>query len=366
MKSIGVLLLMLTCFLCTCQQQTKPAITNENNTTKLSSSQIITTKVARRQLSIYLPANYNSEKQYKVIYFHDGQDLFKKDLWALQSVLDDLIADDVIAPLIIVGIHSTRNRSSDLVPYEDNFINTTWGAYRPRAAQFSDLIQNSIVPYIEKNYSISKVTQDQALFGASFGGLHAIWEASQHPDRWGMVAGFSPSAWVANYALMNTVKQSDWQQTKLWFDIGTGEWEYYVPLIELLIDKGLSYGEELFYLEIPNGKHFPKDWRERIMYPLIAFAGKQEYSVKSMKVAIEFIPSQSSNRIFQRINPIITLTNEMQYSAADQATYELLNPDAGELKKDGRFRFTGEEPLRIKVIFRGLEEEVVVKKENDE
>ena len=329
-------------------------------TTVTKESKIVHETVEGRQLSIYLPPDYSKDRTYKVIYFHDGQELFVPD-WDLQPLLDELIAQEKIEPLVVVGIHSTRERSSDLVPFEDDWIRREWGDYTPKATTFSEFIANKIQPFVQRNYQVSEALGDQALFGASFGGLHAIWDAAKQPDRWGMVAGISPSGWVADYELFKTVEKAKWKNTKLWLDIGTGEWEYYVPIVESLLEQGLDYGSELFYYEIPDARHIPKDWRARIAYPLIVFAGRQPYKPVSMKVEVEFIPSLSSNRMYRRINPVITCSNGIRFSAVTQASYILLNPEAGTIEKDGRFEFSGKKNLKVQVKYEAFEESLTIK-----
>lgn len=82
------------------------------------SDTIIQTKVTDRIISIYLPQNYNKNSKYKVIYFNDGQYLFKGG-WNLEKQLDSLTENEIIEPIIVVGIHSNENRNSDLIPFND-------------------------------------------------------------------------------------------------------------------------------------------------------------------------------------------------------------------------------------------------------
>ena len=328
--------------------------------TPTGKSKIVSAQVAGRQLSIYLPANYDDQGDYKTIYFHDGQALFGAG-WNLGKKLDQLIQKKQITPLIVVGIHSTNERTSDLTPFYDPWITQNWGAYTCKAADMSTLIKKQIIPYMEKKYAVSKNATDRALFGASLGGLHAMWDATENPDAWGMVGAISPSFWVKNYQMFQHVANSKLSaKTKIWFDMGTGEWDYYVPIINTLVKKGFEYGKNAFYYEIPEATHTAQSWGERIQYPLIVFAGESSFDVEKWRIEIEVIKSQSSFRFFQRINPIVKTSHGIEYSASSQATFELLNPEAGEVKSDGRFSFKGKKNLKVKVTYKGLSKVVTV------
>ena len=115
-------------------------VKQEGEARVLKKSKIVKETVKGRKLSIYLPPGYSKDREYKVIYFHDGQFLFTEE-WELQPLLDKLIKAKKIDPILLVGIHSTADRSSDLVPYQDNWIVRNWGKYTPRASSFSTFIK---------------------------------------------------------------------------------------------------------------------------------------------------------------------------------------------------------------------------------
>jgi len=323
--------------------------------------EIIYTKIENRPISIYLPPFYNKNSEYKVIYFNDGQYLFK-GWWHLENVLDTLINNKTIEPLIVVGIHSDENRNSDLIPFNDSWIQSNVGAYIPKTKEYSNFIRKKIIPYIERNYAIAKGAENRAFSGASFGGLHVLWDGITYPNYWNLIIANSPSLWVNNFEMFNYVANIKNITSKIWLDIGatTGEWNYYVPIIETLKKKNLIYGKELFYYEDPSGHHNANSWSKRIKYPLIVFAGNKNLTPKDMKIEIEVIKSSSSNSYFQRINPIIHLENGLIFSAANQATYELINIADGFIKSDGRFSFSKKKNLKIKITYKNLIKNIVI------
>jgi len=328
---------------------------------KSNKSKITQTKIEKRTISIYLPPAYNKNSKYKVIYFNDGQYLFKGG-WHLENILDTLIKNKTIEPIIAVGIYSDDNRNSDLIPFDDSWIKLNVGDYTPKTKEYSDFIRKKIVPYIEKNYSILKGAKNRAFAGVSFGGLHTMWDGITHPDYWGCIIAMSPSLWVNNFEIFNYVAHCKNIKSKIWFDIGatTGEWNYYIPIIEILKKKKLVYGKDLFYYEDPIGGHDANSWSKRIKYPLILFAGSKNFTPKEIKIEIEVIKSSISNKYFQRINPIIYLENGLIFSASNQAKYELINIADGLVKNDGRFTFKKKKNLEVKISYKNFTKKIVI------
>ena len=69
---------------------------------------------------MYLPPGYNETKsaRYPVLYMHDGQNLFDAATafahqeWGLDELVEGLIGEGIIEPLIIVGIYNAGEKRS--------------------------------------------------------------------------------------------------------------------------------------------------------------------------------------------------------------------------------------------------------------
>lgn len=351
------------------------AFSTNNIQQRNSGSRIVSATVSGRSLSIYLPSGYDSiAKQgalqgmtrFPVAYFYDGQDVFSS-LGAAQ-ILDEYIGTRLIKPMILVGVHSTTERTSETVAYNDVWIQANWGRYTPRAREFADLLTKQIIPAIDEQYLTDKRPEHRAIMGFSLGGLFAGWCALHFPDTFGMASCFSPSFWVSDEAFFQDAATSPKPPQRLRFDIGatTGEWNYYVPLIGILKQRGLKYGENLMYYESPNGRHDAASWRERLPDALLMFAGKYSQtplqdSILTWKVETEVIASASTaGRFFLRLNPIVTLQSGLRYSLATEAAYILLNPNDGALASDGRFQFSGTNDLRVEIRYKHLSTQVII------
>jgi enterochelin esterase-like enzyme len=291
---------------------------------------------ADAEVTVYIPAGYDTIHTYPTIYFNDGETIFAPGYgWMLNNKLDELIDKKIIEPVIIVAIDSKSNRLSWYNPYDDDWIKKNWGSYTPQAKEYTWLISEIIIPFIEKKYSVKKQASARGIIGYSMGGLHATWAGLTHASVFGFSAALSPSYWVADNAILNEINTRQ-QGGRFWFDLGTAEWQYYIPVYKKLQQAGYKAGIDCFYYEVKDAGHNATDWIQRIHYPLIAFAGiNKGLSPQKMEVEFECIPSLAvAGKIFRRVNAVITLENGIKYSLSNTASYTLLEGDI-KLHDDG-------------------------------
>jgi len=302
-------------------------------------------RVKQFTLSIYLPPYYISLRKYPVIYFNDGQHVFGKEGLGVDLEADALMKHGQMEPIIVVGIHSDHERTSFYVPYEDEGVTVDFGFYRPLADWYTSKIIRDIMPYVNGKYSTDPRT---GIAGYSFGGLHATWAALNYPEHFTFSGALSPSYWVNDFEIFDEGKKARMGQV-YYFDVGTGEWNYYVPM---LLKTRLSILRDVFYFEANDGEHDLADWRgTRIRNLLLLFAGKTDWNDYSWKINLEVIRSKYNGKVYLRINPVITYSNGLVASISYAATFALLNPEDGVVNKDGSFRFTHTKDLKINVTY---------------
>jgi len=319
-------------------------------------------KVDGTSVNIYTPPNYALDKKYQVVYFNDGQMLFGHPSMSmsLQGTLDSLIYNKHIEPLLVVGVAADRLRTEKYVPYQDDRFERL-----PDGSSYADYyakyLVEKVIPYVDTRYSTITQPEGRAIFGFSFGGLNALWMMFNYPEVFSMSAGLSASFWVDDFAMFNEAKKYQSGQ-KVWFDVGTAEWNYYVPFQKLLSENGAKVNQEVFYSEVPYGLHNMKDWKERIEMPFLVFAGLKSQEIAKMEVEIEIIPSQSTpGKKFTRLNPIVTCKNGLVYSLAHEAKYDVLNPDAGKVYEEGRFELFGSENLEVIVSYMEFKKKIKIR-----
>lgn len=284
---------------------------------------------------IYLPDEYDETAEYPLMILNDGEVIFGSDSWKLDELLTTLISDDRIEPVIAVAVLSMGNRNNWYVPYEDRWVTENWGPYTPLASEYADVLINEILPELNEKYSINN--DRIGIAGASLGGLLSTWAGLKYPDKFKYSASLSGSFWVADYAIFDEVSASYDNGQEFWFDIGTGEWNYYVPLYQALDEAGVEPGSRNFYFEDKDALHSDIYWSQRIEYPLLAFFGTVEPKPESIEILLECIPSFTQQGVkFRRMNPVITTSNGLKYSLAHTADYTLQSGSA-ELGTEGSF-----------------------------
>lgn len=183
-----------------------------------------------RLLRVYLPADYNGIKSFRVLYLNDGQHLFESDKlhqkedWRVDEITDSLIKQGIIEPLIIVGIDNigTTNRGDEYLPWEDIYLNPP--IPNPKGKMYPDFIINEVMPLIESKYKIKKGKENVGIGGFSYGGLIAIYTAMKKPDHFGFLLAETPSLYVNdNQILKEAQKSSNGWPARIYFGVGTNE-----------------------------------------------------------------------------------------------------------------------------------------------
>ena len=137
---------------------------------------------------VYLPVGYDSLNSLPVLYVLDGNDFTQESMGALPIVLDNMIADGRIQPLIVVFV--------DARDPENTLINRREKEFLVTPLEFSQFISEELVPAIDQNYQTDPSPDARTIMGSSLGGLSVIYIASTNFDVFHNVATFSPSLWV--------------------------------------------------------------------------------------------------------------------------------------------------------------------------
>lgn len=144
-----------------------------------------------RPFNILLPASYDGQKKYPVIYFqhgifgdencmiHDGNNKFKE-------ITANLAADGYAKEVIMVFGHMYASDDPSLkpgfsaketAPY-DNFINE---------------LVNDLMPYVESHYSVLTGRDNTAVCGFSMGGRESLYIGLQRSDLFGYIGAIAPA-----------------------------------------------------------------------------------------------------------------------------------------------------------------------------
>jgi enterochelin esterase-like enzyme len=156
---------------------------------KLKTDVLLNSKVLGYQImySIYLPAGYESLGKLPVAYVTDGYEYMHPQMGNMPTVLDNLIADKKIEPIIAVFVDNREpiNRQNNRRMKE-----------LAMSAAYLDFFVKELIPEIEKRYPAVADPKKRAIIGTSMGGLTATYFAFTRPDVFGLAGIQSPAFWT--------------------------------------------------------------------------------------------------------------------------------------------------------------------------
>jgi len=139
-----------------------------------------------RKMQIYTPPGYSTDESYPVLYLLHGiggDETAWRRHGAANVILDNLLADGMIAPMIVV-MPNGRAQPNDRAE-GDVF------AHAPAFAKFEGDLLDDVIPFVEANYSVRADREHRALAGLSMGGGQSLNFGLAHPDVFAWVGGFS-------------------------------------------------------------------------------------------------------------------------------------------------------------------------------
>jgi len=140
----------------------------------------------RRQMLVYTPPGYSTDRKYPVLYLLHGIGGDEREwqrLCSPENILDNLLADGKIQPMIVV-MPNGRAQKNDRA--EGNVF-----ASAPAFAAFEGDLLNDVSPAIEARYSVYPDREHRALAGLSMGGGQSLNFGLAHLDVFAWIGGFS-------------------------------------------------------------------------------------------------------------------------------------------------------------------------------
>lgn len=256
--------------------------------------------VTSRNIDVWLPENYRSNKEYAVLYMHDGQMLFdpsntwNKQSWEIDSVASALFHKKEIKEFIVIGIWNDGihrhqdyfpNKTFSMLPKDDQTslksqLNDT--SFHPNGDNYLRFIVQELKPFIEVKYSVSKKSNDNYIAGSSMGGLISIYALCEYPKEFGGAACLS-THWTGSYTTENNSfpfymekylfkKIKKLKSKRIYFDCGDQELDALYPSIQNKIDEifNNSKFKHVKFLSkyFPNEGHNENAWKKRVHFPL--------------------------------------------------------------------------------------------------
>lgn len=260
--------------------------------------------VAARNIDVWLPDNYSSEKKYAVLYMHDGQSLFDSTTtwnhqeWSVDETMAKLMKENKIKDCIVVAVWNVpRQRFADYFPQKiiDSIPEPTRTTIltkqingRPSADNYLRFLVTELKPFIDSVYSTNKDVSNTFIMGSSMGGLISAYALCEYPDIFGGAACLSTHSPLAAPDLINDStdinvagKFRDYlyahlpkaNTRKIYFDYGDRTLDslykpYQIAIDALMDKKGWkdAYWETKFF---PGENHSETSWAKRLDIPVL-------------------------------------------------------------------------------------------------
>lgn len=262
--------------------------------------------IAARNISLWLPPEFDENKKYAVLYMHDGQMLFdsgttwNKQEWGVDETVSRLMGKNRIEDVIVVGIwNSDTGRHADYFPqkpfeslpqaFQDSLITKAqrYGESRlfdgdVRSDDYLKFMVNELKPYIDENYPTLPGKEHTYVMGSSMGGLISVYAICEYPEVFGGAACLS-THWTGTFTPENNpipgafVKYLDKNLPdphthKIYFDYGTETldalYEPFQKKVDSIMKKN-GYGEASWKtLKFEGADHSENAWKARLHIPL--------------------------------------------------------------------------------------------------
>ena len=261
--------------------------------------------VPARNVDVWLPDGYSSDKNYAVLYMHDGQMLFDSTRswngqeWGVDETVAKLLESGDIREVIVVGIWNTEFRHSEYFPqkpfeslpvsFQDSLL--THGKRNPETALFkkevcSDaylaFIVQELKPYVDKTYATHPEKENTFIAGSSMGGLISMYAICEYPEVF-EGAGCLSTHWVGIFDTLNNPIPQQFasyldqhlpspDDHRIYFDYGTETldalYEPYQLLVDSIMQQGGYDSGNWKTVKFPGENHSEWAWNRRFSIPL--------------------------------------------------------------------------------------------------
>jgi enterochelin esterase-like enzyme len=263
--------------------------------------------VDARNVDVWLPEGYSAEKNYPVLYMHDGQMLYdasttwNKTAWDVDDVLARLIQEKAIQEVIVVGVwNGGKTRHSDYFPQKpfeslsaaqketvytaarSNGV-SVFNEQKINSDNYLKFLVTELKPYIDKNFATKTDRKNTFIAGSSMGGLISMYAICEYPEVFGGAACLSthwpgpltvegnpiPDAFLA-YLQANLPNP---KSHKIYFDYGDQTLDALYPPLQKKVDevmKAKGYTKKSWLTRyFPGEDHSEKAWNKRLDIPLL-------------------------------------------------------------------------------------------------
>lgn len=247
--------------------------------------------VASRHIEVWCPPGYSEqEKNYPVIYMHDGQNVFvplssiSGESWGMENAIVHLMDTKKIRGAIIVGIWNTEMRWREYMPqkpywtlalqrHHEAFMARAGGD--PLSDSYLKFVVEEVKLFVDSKFRTLPDQQNTFVMGSSMGGLISLYAINEYPHVFHGAACLSTNWPAGEQELVNEMAKAlpDPVSHKLYFDYGTegldALYEPYQSQMDKYLQKaGYVENENWITRTFEGAAHNEAAWRARVEVPL--------------------------------------------------------------------------------------------------
>jgi len=220
-----------------------------------------------RRVRIYVPHDFPRDGTRPALYMFDGQNTFGDEGsfaggWHAHAAVDRLSTRTSHVPLVVAIDNGGDKRIDELAPWKH-------GEIGGRADDFLGWVVGTIVPKVQREYSLLPGAVGAVIAGSSLGGLAALYAHFRYPETFGGALAMSPSMWLGRGAIFDYVRnQPPPYYSRVYLDGGLKEGGGRMAnalgtLGDAFRHKG--YRDDRLLVRVDKrGGHNEKHWRRRL------------------------------------------------------------------------------------------------------
>jgi len=208
---------------------------------------------------VYIPAGYENLNNLPSMYVLDGQEYKYEGMGSMINVLDNMIAEKLIKPIVVIFVDPVHPVSSSNQRVE-LFLNN---------ANYASFFKNELIPAIDKSFKTENNPNQRAILGTSYGGNCATYFGLQIPEVFKLIAPQSPSFNSNIISLYTQTNLLNFNKVFITTGVINDTESYANQLEQILISKKVPYQ----YIKVNEG-HSWGNWSALLDDILLYFYGK--------------------------------------------------------------------------------------------
>lgn len=242
-----------------------------------------------RRVRVLLPKDYatDTDRNYPVVYFHDGQNVFySSESFSGHSwkTIPTIKRNPDLPKMIVVGIDNDEgNRVNEYTPWPitDSPLpeDIKMGG---KGFEYAEFVMDVVKPFIDENYRTKPDKKHTATIGSSLGGNISAFMGIEYKDQIGRLGIFSLANWITERAFNDYLDDSEIDSEQLvYIQVGTQEGDdtdrklMYGNMKQAYIDSSLDYAKRLLAKGLPvdnlsmnifaDEKHTEEAWARHLI-----------------------------------------------------------------------------------------------------